>query len=112
MDAWLAAEAARIGAARGVAFDLGPPTHAAPAPMDPGLRALLLRQAAAAGVPAREMASGAGHDCATFAGMGVPSAMLFLRNAHGSHNPAEALDMADVGAGLAVLAPAVAELLG
>jgi N-carbamoyl-L-amino-acid hydrolase len=112
IDAWLAAEAARIGAARGVAFDLGPPTHAAPAPMDPGLRALLLRQAAAAGVPAREMASGAGHDCATFAGMGVPSAMLFLRNAHGSHNPAETLDMADVGAGLAVLAPAVADLLG
>jgi N-carbamoyl-L-amino-acid hydrolase len=112
LDAWLAAEAARIGAARGVAFDLGPPTHAAPAPMAPGLRALLLRHAAAAGVPAREMASGAGHDCATFAGLGVPSAMLFLRNAHGSHNPAESLDMADVGAGLAVLAPAVAELLG
>jgi N-carbamoyl-L-amino-acid hydrolase len=110
-DAWLAAEAARIGAARGVAFDLGPPTHTAPAPMDANLRALLARQAAAAGVPVREMASGAGHDCATFAGVGVPSAMVFLRNPNGSHNPDEALDMADVGAGLAVLVPAVAELL-
>ncbi|BDG75041.1 hydantoinase/carbamoylase family amidase [Roseomonas fluvialis] len=112
LDAWLHAEAARIGAARGVGFDFGPPTHAAPASMDPTLRALLARQAVAAGVPVRQMASGAGHDCATFAGLGVPSAMLFLRNPHGSHNPQEALAMADVGAGLAVLVPAVAELLG
>lgn len=58
------------------------------------------------------MASGAGHDCATFAGMGVPSAMLFLRNAKRSHNPDEALDMAGVGAALAVLVRAVGERLG
>ena len=38
--------------------------------------------------------------------------MLFLRNEHGSHNPDEALEMADVGAALAVLLPAVSELLG
>lgn len=111
LDAWLAAQAREIGLARGVAFDFGPPTHAAPAPMDAGLRGVLARAAAAAGVTAKEMASGAGHDCATFAGLGVPSAMLFLRNANGSHNPDEALDMADVGAALAVLAPAIAELL-
>jgi N-carbamoyl-L-amino-acid hydrolase len=112
LDAWLKAEAARLGAARGVTFDLGPPTHAAPALMDPALRAVLMRSATAAGVPAREMASGAGHDAATFAGLGIPTAMLFLRNEHGSHNPHEALDMVDVGAALAVLVPAVAELLG
>jgi len=112
LDAWLAEEAARIGAARGVSFDFGPPTHAAPVLMDPGLRALLMRSATQAGVPAREMASGAGHDCATFAGLGIPSVMLFLRNEHGSHNPDEALDMADVGAALAVLVPAVRERLG
>lgn len=112
LDAWLTAEAARIGAARGVSFDFGPPTHAAPALMDPDLRALLMRSAARAGVTAREMASGAGHDCATFAGLGIPSVMLFLRNDHGSHNPDEALEMADVGAALAVLVPAVREKLG
>lgn len=112
LDPWLAAEAARIGGERGVGFDFGPPTHAKPALMDAGLRALLMRCATEAGVPAREMASGAGHDCATFAGMGVPSAMLFLRNANGSHNPDEALDMVDVGAALAVLVRAVGERLG
>lgn len=112
LDRWLGLEALRIGGARGVAFDFGPPTHAKPAPMDQTLRALLMRAATRAGVPAREMASGAGHDCATFAGMGVPSAMLFLRNAHGSHNPEESLDMADVGAALAVLGRAAVDVLG
>lgn len=112
LDAWLRAEMARLSAERGVRFDLGPPTHARPAPMDAALRQLLLRHAGQAGVAVREMASGAGHDCATFAWLGIPSVMLFLRNAHGSHNPDEALQMRDVGAGLAVLVPAVAELLG
>jgi N-carbamoyl-L-amino-acid hydrolase len=71
--------------------------------MDPGLRAALRGGAARAGVPVLEMASGAGHDCATFAGLGVPSAMLFIRNAHGSHNPEEAMALADFGAALDVL---------
>lgn len=41
------------------------------------------------------MASGAGHDAAVFAGAGIPSAMLFVRNANGSHNPDETMDMED-----------------
>lgn len=41
------------------------------------------------------MASGAGHDAVVFAGMGIPTAMIFVRNENGSHNPAEAMDMAD-----------------
>ena len=40
-------------------------------------------------------ASGAGHDCATFANQGVPCAMIFVRNEHGSHNPDEALALED-----------------
>ncbi|UFN47972.1 hydantoinase/carbamoylase family amidase [Roseomonas sp. OT10] len=111
LDRWLHEEAARLEAARGVRFEFGPATHAAPAAMDPGLRATLRRAAGAAGVPFREMASGAGHDCATFAGLGIPSAMLFLRNDHGSHNPAEAMAIEDFAAGLAVLVGALQELL-
>ncbi len=111
IDAWLAEQAARIGAARGVAFDFGPPTHTAPARMDPGLVAALEQAARATATPFRRMASGAGHDCMTFAAQGVPSAMLFLRNRNGSHNPEEALDMPDVAAGLAVLAQALRGLL-
>jgi len=111
IDAWLHEEAARLEAARGVRFDFGPPTHAAPAVMDEGLRAALRESAARAGVAVREMASGAGHDCATFAGLGIPSAMLFLRNANGSHNPDEAMAMEDFAAGLAVLSGALDGLM-
>jgi N-carbamoyl-L-amino-acid hydrolase len=110
-DTWLKAEAARIAAARGVAIDLGPPTHAVPERMDLGLMARLEDAARATGTPFRRMASGAGHDCLTFAGLGVPSAMLFLRNPGGSHNPEEALEMADVAAGLAVLTETLRGLL-
>lgn len=112
IDGWLRATAARIGAERGVIFDFGPPTHTSPALMDAGLRAALHAAAAEADVPVRDMASGAGHDCATFAGLGIPSAMLFLRNRNGSHNPEEALDAPDIHAALKVLVPAVAGLLG
>jgi N-carbamoyl-L-amino-acid hydrolase len=42
-----------------------------------------------------DMASGAGHDAVIFAEMGIPSAMIFVRNEHGSHNPDEAMEMVD-----------------
>ncbi len=103
LDTWLREEAARLEAARGVTFDFGPGTHAAPAPMDTAMQADLTAAARAAGVPTRAMASGAGHDCATFAGLGIPSAMLFIRNAHGSHNPDEAMAMEDFAAALTIL---------
>jgi N-carbamoyl-L-amino-acid hydrolase len=53
------------------------------------------------------MASGAGHDAAEFARNGVPAAMVFLRNAGGSHNPAEAMDIADLMAGVEALWAAI-----
>jgi N-carbamoyl-L-amino-acid hydrolase len=87
---------AEIGRRRGVAFAFGRAVRAAPVALDP-------RRAAAieAALPqAHAMASGAGHDAAEFARNGVPSAMVFLRNANGSHNPAEAMDIADLMAGV------------
>ena len=41
------------------------------------------------------MQSGAGHDAATFVAQGVPSALVFVRNQNGSHNPDEAMTMRD-----------------
>jgi N-carbamoyl-L-amino-acid hydrolase len=41
------------------------------------------------------MASGAGHDAAVFAKVGIPSAMLFVRNDHGSHNAQESMELED-----------------
>lgn len=111
LRSWLAATTGRIEQERHVHFDLGPLTDAAPAVMDAALRTRLHASARTAGITVRDIASGAGHDCATLATLGVPSAMLFLRNRNGSHNPDEAMDMTDFAAGLAVLLPVLAELL-
>jgi N-carbamoyl-L-amino-acid hydrolase len=94
-DAYLRQAARRIGEERGVAFDIGPYTNAEPAAMDPGLRRLLHRHADRLGLSWMDISSGAGHDCATFANQGVPSAMIFIRNDHGSHNPDEAMEIDD-----------------
>jgi N-carbamoyl-L-amino-acid hydrolase len=94
MDA-VAAEArraaARIGEAYRVSFELGATSDSPSAVMDARLRARLM------GLLDQpfEMPSGAGHDAAVFAKMGIPTAMLFMRNEHGSHNPDEALALQD-----------------
>ena len=41
------------------------------------------------------MPSGAGHDAALFSNAGVPSGMVFVRNAFGSHNPQESMSIED-----------------
>ena len=88
---------------RGVQFSLGPCSETPPAGMDAGLRARLMETAAELNVAVLEMPSGAGHDALVFAGLGVPTAMLFIRNAHGSHNPHEAMGMDDFSQAASVL---------
>ena len=51
--------------------------------------------------------SGAGHDAAVFVHAGIPTAMVFIRNEHGSHNPREAMQMADFMAATKVLKEAL-----
>ena len=88
---------------RGVRFDLGPCSETSPAEMAPSLRTRLAEAAAALRVSATDMPSGAGHDALVFAGLGVPTAMLFIRNAHGSHNPREAMEIEDFAQAAEVL---------
>jgi N-carbamoyl-L-amino-acid hydrolase len=88
---------------RGVQFWLGPCSETPPAAMDERLRARLMEAAAGLDVAVLEMPSGAGHDALVFAGLGVPAAMLFIRNAHGSHNPHEAMAMDDFSQAASVL---------
>jgi beta-ureidopropionase / N-carbamoyl-L-amino-acid hydrolase len=95
-----AREAARqIGDRYRVTFDLGAATDSPPAMMDSRLRTVLLDLLE----QPLEMPSGAGHDAAVFARAGIPSAMIFVRNDHGSHNPQEAMSLDDFGAGARAL---------
>ena len=105
------ARASEIAARRRVAFDLGACVRAAPAPLDADLRAVLEESASALEIPMRSFAT-VGHDAAVFQRAGIPAAMVLVRNAHGSHNPDEAMTLADFGAGAAVLAAAIARLAG
>jgi N-carbamoyl-L-amino-acid hydrolase len=112
VDRELRALAAEIGARRRVTIDLGAFTNALPGPIDKDHRARFERLAGALGIPSLSMASGAGHDSAVFGTMGVPTAMIFVRNDHGSHNPDEAMELADFAQGLKLLVAAVEEIDG
>lgn len=77
------------------AIDLGPLSGSEPASMSPVLVSMEKDASCRCDVPAVCLVSGAGHDAATFAHAGVPAAMIFIRNQNGSHNPDEAMRMAD-----------------
>jgi beta-ureidopropionase / N-carbamoyl-L-amino-acid hydrolase len=83
--------AARIGDAYRVHFDLGATSDSPPAVMDERLRASLMNLLERP----FEMPSGAGHDAAVFAKQGIPTAMIFVRNENGSHNPDETMTLDD-----------------
>ena len=85
--------AKKIGRRRDVEFAFQPFTGAAPAHMDPEIRRRLGAGAEDLGIKTLELPSGPGHDAGDFAGAGVPSAMIFVRNRHGSHNPREDMPM-------------------
>ncbi len=98
-----------VGEERGVEFRLDRRIESAPAVMDARWVARLRAVARGLGLPDEEIPSGAGHDAAIFANAGVPSAMIFVRNEHGSHNPDEAMAMDDFAAGVAVMREALKE---
>lgn len=103
-------ECAGLAEERGVRFEPGRRVDAAPAQMDAGLIARLRANLQAMGQPDEPIPSGAGHDAAVFANAGVPSGMIFVRNANGSHNPKEAMEMSDFHVGAELLRRTLREL--
>ncbi|TPJ55441.1 Zn-dependent hydrolase [Mesorhizobium sp. B2-7-1] len=94
---------AEVGSKRGVAFEHGPRFTWEPATMSPDLIGRLDRAATELQMRAPHVPSGAGHDAATFAGANIPTAMLFVRNENGSHNPHEAMEIADLDQAIRLL---------
>jgi N-carbamoyl-L-amino-acid hydrolase len=62
-------------------------------------------------LPSETIPSGAGHDAAVFANAGIPTAMIFVRNDKGSHNPEETMEMDDFLKGTEILYYALKEPL-
>ena len=105
-------QASAVEAAYRVRFDLGGASYSPPAAMDAGLQAALGGAVREVGAAPFAMASGAGHDAAVFAAMGVPTAMLFVRNRNGSHNPDEAMELDDFALATRALSRVVCRLAG
>ena len=82
-----------------VAIDLGTTSDSPAALMDGRLRTGLMSLLETP----FEMASGAGHDAAVFAKVGIPSGMIFVRNDNGSHNADEAMALEDFAVGTRAL---------
>jgi allantoate deiminase len=94
----------------GIGFEPAQQTN--PAPMSAELRQVLREEIERRGLPAIELASGAGHDAGILAAAGVPSAMLFVRSLNGgvSHSPDELSSDDDVALAVEVLTAALSRL--
>lgn len=91
----LQAEMRQVEKERKVRFELDEEMRVEPALCDPALVEGLKAAMERIGQEPFVMPSGGGHDAAVFSAAGVPSAMVFVRNSNGSHNPDEAMELAD-----------------
>lgn len=103
MQQLLDSEIREVSRDRKVTFELGHETKVMPAVCDPKIVEKLQLAMEAAEQDPFVMASGGGHDAAVFSEVGIPSAMVFVRNRNGSHNPAEDMEIADFITGVDVL---------
>lgn len=88
-------ECRAISDLRKVKFEFDDRIYAEPARMDETIVRKLVAASEKLGLPIETLASGAGHDAAVFANAKIPSGMIFVRNANGSHNPQEAMELDD-----------------
>lgn len=100
----------RIEEERNVSFDLGKEVGTVPTPLDARLIGLLESTALVMGIATHRMPT-VGHDTAMFARAGIPVAMILVRNANGSHNPAEALERDHFADGVRLLAQTMDRLV-
>ena len=92
-----------IGRERNVQFEFSRRIYSEPAQMDEMWIRRQLDICEDLDIPSAAMPSGAGHDAAAFASAGIPSAVIFIRNKNGSHNPREAMQIGDFMKGSKVL---------
>jgi allantoate deiminase len=91
-----------IASRRGLALERTDRLNQPAVPMDERVTSFLADAIEAAGMPLKQMPSGAGHDSMVMATR-VPTAMLFVRSPGGiSHHPAESVLVEDVEAALHV----------
>ena len=103
--------AGEIAKRRNVVFELGECVGSDPTALDEAMRGRLRAGARDLGIPVAEMPT-VGHDASIFARAGIPAAMVLVRNQHGSHNAAEAMEISDFSEGAKLLGVAALGLAG
>lgn len=103
MSEMLEREIREIERERRVLFEVDNVNTTAPALMNEGVVSGLTSAMERLGLQPMVMPSGGGHDAAVFSNAGVPSAMVFVRNRNGSHNPDEAMEIDDFLIGVSII---------
>lgn len=103
LEALLKSECKTIERERGVKFEFDDLIKSSPAELDEVIIKNLLDAGESLGFERASLPSGAGHDAAVFANVGIKTGMIFVRNDKGSHNPYEAMNIKDFMAGLSIL---------
>ncbi|MEE9414175.1 MAG: Zn-dependent hydrolase, partial [Acidimicrobiales bacterium] len=80
-------QARMIASERGLTVEFGQQLETSPASIDTSTRQAILDAAELQGHGIMALPSGAGHDAAALAEVGIPVGMIFVRNENGSHNP-------------------------
>jgi len=106
---WVIDESRQVEAERGVRFEFDHDCHSSPVLLDNALIDSLGKLSERLELDAPIMPSGAGHDAAIFSAAGIPSAMIFVRNQNGSHNPNESMELKDFLKGTHLLYNALLE---
>ncbi len=96
-------EMATVSKERNVLFEVDPEMQTLPALCDKTMVDELTAAMSRVNLEPFVMPSGGGHDTAVFANAGIPSAMVFVRNENGSHNPDEAMEIPDLIAGVDII---------
>jgi len=100
-------ESGNVATKRHVCFEIDRRIVNLPAPMDSQWTEYLAGIAKRLDIPYERIPSGGGHDAAVFIHAGIPTAMVFIRNENGSHNPCEAMQIADFMTGVGILKEAL-----
>ena len=105
----IVAHAAALGREHAVTFELGQRVGTHAVQLDRAVIEVIERCAQGAGIPVHRMPT-VGHDAAMLARAQVPTGVILVRNANGSHNPDEHMEMTDFSHGLRVLTATVMQL--
>jgi N-carbamoyl-L-amino-acid hydrolase len=89
-----------------VRFDFGKRVGTPAVDLDRNLMSLVETAGQEIGIAPHRMPT-VGHDAAMFQRRGIPASVLLIRNANGSHNPKESMEMSDFIAGTKVLASTI-----